>query len=133
MRVSHTSSYKNGNGNGNGSILGRGLKRRNLSHEQLVELAADAASGELKVVPSLSQVPAIFPGVTRAEVSAELHRRKNDQGGDEVKEILNAFAQLWSQRSPAWRLLALKHISTDDLKDVWYALDLMQVWRTSGT
>src|SRR4029453_3552330 len=74
--ASHMAAYISPNGNGNGSINGRGIKHRDFAHPQLVELAADAVSGVQPVVPSLSQAPKIFEGVTQGEVSEELKRRE---------------------------------------------------------
>jgi hypothetical protein len=109
--------YISTSGNGNGSINGRGIKRRDLTHHQLVELAADAVSGVHPVVPSLGQVPRIFEGVTQSEVSEEIKRREADRKNAEAERILFAFADLWAEQPFAWRAQALKWISTK--KDCW--------------
>jgi hypothetical protein len=84
--------------NGNGSINGRGIKHRDLTHHQLVELAADAVSGVHPVVPSLSQAPKIFEGVSQSEVSEELKRREVTRKDAEADKVLFAFADAWSER-----------------------------------
>jgi hypothetical protein len=112
------------NENGNGSINGRGIKRRDLTHHELVELAADAVSGVHPVVPSLSQAPKIFEGVTQAEVSAEIKRREAAHKNNEAEKVLFAFADVWSEQGLAWRVDALKWISThSDLWDIRTALN----------
>jgi hypothetical protein len=113
------------NENGNGSINGRGIKRRDLTHHELVELAADAVSGVHPVVPSLSQAPKIFEGVTQAEVSEELKRREGVRKDATAEKVLFDFADVWSERSPSWRAEALRWIAVaSDLSDVRYALIL---------
>lgn len=116
-------AYISPNGNGNGSINGRGIKRRDLTHHQLVELAADAVSGVHPVVPSLSQASRIFEGVTQSEVSEELKRREVVRRDAEAEKVLFEFADVWSERSLYWRVEALKWIATKrDLEDVRFAL-----------
>jgi hypothetical protein len=116
-------AYISPNGNGNGSINGRGIKRRDLTHYQLVNLAADAVSGVHPVVPSLSQAPKIFEGVTQSEVSEELKRRDVVRKDAEADKVLFAFADAWSERSLPWRAEALKWIAVrSDLEDVRLAL-----------
>jgi len=105
--------------NGNRTINGRGVKRRDLTHYGLVGLAADAVAGIHPVVPSLGQVPAIFPGVSQAEVSAELKRREATRKDSEAENALFAFADAWREQPLAWRVDALKWISThSDLRDI---------------
>jgi hypothetical protein len=116
-------AYISPNGNGNGSINGRGIKHRDLTHHQLVELAADAVSGVQPVVPSLSQAPKIFEGVTQGEVSEELKRREVVRKDAEAEKVLFEFADVWSERPLRWRVEALKWIATmRDLEDVRFAL-----------
>jgi hypothetical protein len=119
-------SYKHSalpvNGNGNSTINGRGIKHRDLTHSQLVGLAADAVAGIYPVQPSLGQVPAIF-GVTPAEVSAELKRRDAVRKDAEAENALFVFADVWSEQSLTWRVNALRWFSTRaDLGDVRLAL-----------
>jgi hypothetical protein len=116
-------SYTSPAENGNGSIIGRGIKRRDLTHHQLVELAADAVSGVHPVVPSLSQAPKIFEGVTQSEVSEELKRREVVRRDAEAEKVLFEFADVWSEQSLFWRIEALRWIATKgDLEDVRFAL-----------
>ena len=116
-------AYISPNGNGNGSINGRGIKHRDLTHHQLVELAADAVSGVQPVVPSLSQAPKIFEGVTQGEVSEELKRREAAHKNAEAEKVLFDFADVWSEQSFFWRVEALRWIATKtDLEDVRFAL-----------
>jgi hypothetical protein len=76
-------------------------------------------------VPSLGQVPAIFPGVTQTEVSTELKRREAVRKDAEAEKLLFEFADVWSEQTLAWRAEALKWIATrGDLADVRFALNL---------
>ena len=94
-----------------------------MTHHQLVELAADAVSGVHPVVPSLSQAPKIFEGVTQSEVSEELKRREVARRDAEAEKVLFEFADVWSEQSFYWRVEALKWIATmRDLEDVRFAL-----------
>jgi hypothetical protein len=116
-------AYISPNGNGNGSINGRGIKRRDLTHHQLVELAADAVSGVQPVVPSLSQASKIFEGVTQSELSDELRRREVAHKNAEAEKVMFAFADVWSEQSFHWRVEALRWIAVRrDLEDVRFAL-----------
>ena len=116
-------AYISPNGNGNGSINGRGIKRRDLTHHQLVELAADAVSGVHPVVPSLSQASKIFEGVTQSEVGEELKRREAARKNAEAEKVLFEFADVWSEQSFRWRVEALKWIALmRNLEDVRLAL-----------
>jgi hypothetical protein len=125
MSTSYNYSTVPVNGNGNSTINGRGIKRRgrNLTHHELVELAADAVAGIHPVVPSLEQVQAIFPGVTGTEVSTELKHRKASRKDEEAEKALFAFSDAWSEQPFAWRVDALKWIATNsDLSDIRVAL-----------
>jgi hypothetical protein len=115
--MTSTNFSGNGNGSGNGSILGRGIKHRDLTHGQLVGLAADAVSGALPVVPSIQQAPFIFEGVSRAEISAELKRRETAYEEDEAADALLRFIHAWDAASPSWRVAAIKHIGVDGVWD----------------
>jgi hypothetical protein len=117
-------TYISSNSNGsNGSINGRGIKRRDLTHQQLVELAADAVSGTHPVVPSLSQVPKIFEGVTQREVSEELRRREVARRDAKAEKALFEFADAWGEQSLVWQAEALKWIAAkSNLEDVRFAL-----------
>jgi hypothetical protein len=116
-------AYISPNGNGNGSINGRGIKHRDLTHHQLVELAADAVSGVQPVVPSLSQASKIFQGVSQSEVSDELKRREVARKNAEAEKVLFEFANVWSEQSFRWRVEALKWIALGrNLEDVQSAL-----------
>jgi hypothetical protein len=114
---------QNGNGNGNGAINGKGIKRRALTHNELIDLAADAVAGVHPVVPSLEQVPAIFSGITRAEVRERLNFREACRKAEEEEATLFAFADAWREQSLAWRMNGLRWISTrSDLSDIQFAL-----------
>jgi hypothetical protein len=123
--TSYSNTPRNGNGGdngGNGAINGRGIKHRDLSHNELVELAADAVSGMSPVVPSLGQVPKIFEGVTPGEVSSELKRREAVRKETEAEGALFEFATVWEEQSLSWRAEALKWFATEsNLSDIWNA------------
>jgi len=119
--MAYINTSRNGNG-GNGLINGRGIKHRDLSHDELVELAADAVSGMSPVVPSLAQAPKIFEGITQNEVSTELKRREAVQKETEAEGALFEFAAVWEGQSLDWRAEALKWLATkQDLSDIWAA------------
>jgi hypothetical protein len=107
----------NFSGNGNGSILGRGIKHRDLTHHELVGLAADAVSGAHPVVPSLPQAPFIFEGVRQAEISAELKRRETLRKEGEAEDALLRFAHAWDASSPSWRVSAVKYLGVGAVWD----------------
>lgn len=111
--------------NGNGTINGRGIQRRDLTHNELVDLAADAVTGVHPVQPSLAQVPSIFVGVTQAEVSAKIKQRESARKDAEAEKVMFDFAGVWAERSLSWRAEALRWIAqANDLSDVRYALIL---------
>jgi hypothetical protein len=111
------------NKNGNSTINGRGIRHRDLTHHQLIGLATDAVSGVHPVVPSLGQAPTLFPGVTQGEIREELKRREAARKSNEAEKVLFAFADVWSEQPLAWRVDALKWISTrSDLWDIQTAL-----------
>jgi hypothetical protein len=112
-------SSQNGNGNGNGTINDRGILRRDLTHHELVGLAADAVAGVHPVVPSLGQVPAIFSGVTSAEVSAELKRRETSHKECEMQDALHRFVRVWDASPLSWRVYAVGVIG---IGTVWDAI-----------
>jgi hypothetical protein len=112
----HKHSSPPTNGNGNATINGRGIKHRDLTH---YELAADAVAGIHPVVPSLGQMPAIFPSVTQTEVSAELKRREASRKQDEAQTALLNFIQVWDAGSPDWRVEAVRTIG---VVGVWDAI-----------
>jgi hypothetical protein len=55
-------------------VSGRGIRRRKLTRFQRVRLAADLASGQLQLEPSLGQACELF-NVTPAQVREELKAR----------------------------------------------------------
>jgi hypothetical protein len=123
MHGPYNHSHPPVNGNGNSTINGRGIRRRDLTHQQLIELAADAVSGMHPVVPSLGQAPTLFPGVTQGEIREELKQREAAHKNNEAEKVLFAFADVWSEQPLAWRVDALKWISThSDLRDIRTAL-----------
>jgi hypothetical protein len=115
--MTSTNFSQNGNGNGNGTINGRGIKHRDLTHHQLVGLAADTVTGIHPVVPSLEQVPGIFLGVSRAEVSAELKRREATHKEDEAQDALHRFVRVWDASPLSWRQSAVSIIGVDEVWD----------------
>jgi hypothetical protein len=112
-----TSTNFSQNGNGNGTINGRGIKHRDLTHHELVGLAADSVAGIHPVVPSLGQVPAIFPGVTPTEVSAELKRRETSRKEDKAQDALHRFIRAWDASPLSWRVSAIESIGVSAVWD----------------
>jgi hypothetical protein len=66
------------NGNGAGSVNGRGLGRRKLTPAQKISLAADLATGQQSLAPSLCQVSALT-GVPLWRLSQELKARTRQE------------------------------------------------------
>jgi len=87
--------------NGNGAISGRGLRRRKLTVNQRIDLAADLVSGQRQLVPSFRQAAALLR-TTPTQVRERLkwrgaERRLQVQEG---AEMVNAEAEILAD---AWR------------------------------
>jgi hypothetical protein len=100
----------NGNGNGADSLSGRGIKRRKLTQEERVSLAADIAMGEVHVTPSLKQTAAAT-GVSVVDLRKELKERES---AHRVTSIWNA----WDHATDQERETAIRIIGVADVWDV---------------
>jgi len=101
------------NGNGAPHVSGRGLRRRKLSRDQRVYLAAGCATGELQFWPSLGQACAIF-GVTTTQVREELKVRAADHENDPTMNLITA----WNSASEDQREAAIRAIGVAEVWDV---------------
>src|SRR5262249_56224945 len=78
-------------------ISGRGLRRRKLSRTERVRLAADLASGQLHLHPSLAQVSQLV-GMAAAKVREELKARAAAREIDKHLPV-TAFIEAWDRPS----------------------------------
>jgi len=98
------------NGNGADSLNGRGIKRRKLTPEERVELAADIAMGEVHVTPSL-KLAAAATGVSVTDLRNELKER---EGAHRIAAISIA----WDNATDREREAAIGLIGVADVWDV---------------
>jgi len=95
--------------NGNGAISGRGLRRRKLTVNQRIDLAADLVSGQRQLVPSFRQAAALLrttPTQVRERLKWRAQREARWRGAErrlqvqEGAEMVNAEAEILAD---AWR------------------------------
>jgi len=100
------------NGNGSAAINGRGLRRRKLTLDQRIDLAADIASGRRLLHPSIKSTAASLK-ITPAQVSERLKAR--------------------AQQEAAWRAAEARWRSQAEAEAVNVAADrLVSEWRLSS-
>src|SRR5215831_16032715 len=78
------------NGNGSAAINGRGLRRRKLTLDQRIDLAADIASGRRLLHPSIKSTAASLK-ITPAQVSERLKARAQAE-------------RRWQEAEARWRV-----------------------------
>jgi hypothetical protein len=114
------------NGNGLDSINGRGLAHRKLTRIQRRGLAADLATGQQYLVPSLSQVADLLK-ITPAELREELKVRAQREAEAQLQtyteaqithEQATAIVETWQFASPDAREAAVRIISPSAVWDV---------------
>jgi hypothetical protein len=98
------------NGNGVDSLNGRGIKRRKLTQEERVSLAADVAMGVIHVTPSLKQAAGAV-GVSVVDLRNELKERES---AHRVASIWNA----WDDATDQERETTIRIIGVADVWDV---------------
>jgi hypothetical protein len=114
MAYTHTSpTIVNGNGNVP-HISGRGLRRRRLSRQERVRLAADVIAREAQLDLSIRQASDLL-GVAATEVSAELRARAAAQEAERVTSLL---VEAWEAASALEREEAVQAIGVADAWDV---------------
>jgi len=96
--------------NGNGSAInGRGLRRRKLTLDQRIDLAADFVSGQRQLVPSFKHAAALLrttPTQVRERLKWRAQREARRRGAErrlqvqEGAEVVNAEAEILAD---AWR------------------------------
>ena len=96
--------------NGNGSAInGRGLRRRKLTLDQRIDLAADFVSGQRQLVPSFKHAAALLrttPTQVRERLKWRAQRETRRRGAErrlqvqEGAEMVNAEAEILAD---AWR------------------------------
>jgi len=96
--------------NGNGSAInGRGLRRRKLTLDQRIDLAADFVSGQRQLVPSFKHAAALLrttPTQVRERLKWRAQRETRRRGAErrlqvqEGAEVVNAEAEILAD---AWR------------------------------
>ena len=101
------------NGNGAPHVSGRGLRRRKLSRDQRVWLAAGWATGELQLQPSLGQACELF-GVTASRVREELKARAAGRENEPMMNLVTA----WDSADADQREAAVRAIGVAAVWDV---------------
>jgi hypothetical protein len=117
--------------NGNGAISGRGLRRRKLTVEQRIDLAADLVSGQRQLVPSFKHAAALLrttPTQVRERLKWRAQREARRQEAERrwqvqnEAEAVNAEADTivseWRLSSPEAREAAFRTISASEIWDV---------------
>src|SRR5262249_48528508 len=98
------------NGNGADSLNGRGIKRRKLTPEERVSLAADIAMGEVHVTPSLKQ--------TAAATSVSVVDLRNELKEREAARRIASICIAWDNATDQEREVATGFIGVADVWDV---------------
>jgi len=118
--------------NGNGAVSGRGLRRRKLTVNQRIDLAADLVSGQRQLVPSFKHAAALLRttptqvrerlkwraqrGARRQEAERRLQVQAAAEAVDAEAEIL---AATWRSAAPESREVAIRLLGPGA---VWDAL-----------
>jgi hypothetical protein len=118
--------------NGNGAISGRGLRRRKLTVNQRIDLAADLVSGQRQLVPSFKHAAALLrttPTQVRERLKWRAQREARRQEAErrlqvqEEAEMVNVEAEIladtWRSVSPESREVAIRLLGPSA---VWDAL-----------
>src|SRR5262245_61267611 len=112
------------NGNGSAAINGRGLRRRRLTLDQRIDLAADIASGRRLLHPSIKATAASLK-ITPAQVSERLKARAQAERRWQVQneaETVNAEAEIladtWRSVAPESREVAIRLLGSGAIWDV---------------
>src|SRR5262249_58775148 len=71
--------------NGNGAVSGRGLRRRKLTVNQRIDLAADLVSGQRQLVPSFKHAAALLQ-TTPTQVRERLKQRAQREARQQEAE-----------------------------------------------
>src|SRR5215813_811838 len=119
------------NGNGSAAINGRGLRRRKLTLDQRIDLAADIASGRRLLHPSIKSTAASLK-ITPAQVSERLkwrvqqearrqeaeRRLQVQEGAERVNAEAEILADAWRSTSAEAREAAVQMIGPGAVWDV---------------
>src|SRR5262249_26609117 len=118
--------------NGNGAISGRGLRRRKLTVNQRIDLAADLVSGQRQLVPSFKHAAALLrttPTQVRERLKWRAQREARRQEAERrlqvqaEAEAVNAeaeiLADIWRSISAEAREAAVQMIG---VMNVWNAI-----------
>ena len=118
--------------NGNSAINGRGLRRRKLTLDQRIDLAADFVSGQRQLVPSFKHAAALLrttPTQVRERLKWRAQREARRQEAErrlqaqEEAEAVNAEAEIladtWRSVAPESREVAIRLLGP---AAVWDAL-----------
>lgn|SRR5215467_7177659 len=108
-------TLKSTNVNGNTPhVSGRGIRRRKLSREQRIRLAADLVSRTAQLDPSIAQSAALL-SVAPTDVSKELRARA---AAREAKRATLVLIDGWNDASEIEREDAVRMIGVADVWDV---------------
>jgi hypothetical protein len=98
-------------------VHGRGLAHRKLSRKQWLSLAADLATGQCRLDPSLGQISAIT-GMPVAAIRAEIKARTARNGNGNGHAIaIEAFVQAWHAWSDSERDAVVKALGIGTVWD----------------
>jgi hypothetical protein len=98
-------------------VRGRGLAHRKLSRKQRLSLAADLATGQCRLDPSLGQI-SIITGMPVAAISAETKARATRNGNGHATAATEALVRAWDAASEHERELAVRTIGIAAVWDV---------------
>jgi hypothetical protein len=98
-------------------VNGRGLAHRKLSRKQRLSLAADLATGQCRLDPSLGQISAIT-GMPVAAIRAEIKVRAARENGRSPKDLAAAIVEAWDKASELEREVAVRTIGIAEVWDV---------------
>jgi hypothetical protein len=117
--------------NGNSAINGRGLRRRKLTLDQRIDLAADFVSGQRQLVPSFKHAAALLrttPTQVRERLKWRAQREARRQEAErrlqaqEEAEAVNAEAEIladtWRSVAPESREVAIRLLGPAAVWDV---------------
>src|SRR5262249_2441440 len=115
LEMLYTTPVPNGNG-GVPHVRGRGLRRRKLTTEQRVKLAADLVCGSVQLEPSIAQTAELVR-VSQARIRDELRARA---AANEIDQHLpvTTLIEAWDQASEQDREVAIRAIGVAEVWDV---------------
>jgi hypothetical protein len=99
------------------AVSGRGLAHRRLTRKQRVQLAADLATGQRRLDPSMGQISVLL-GVPSAAIAAEIKARVGRNGNGGKPDSATLLIQAWDAASDSEREAAVKAVGVGAVWDV---------------